>query len=48
MPEKREPTREELDEMSRLRDKLEKDGKLQKHQPKHEKGKDTGGKGKGK
>lgn len=35
----REPTKKEREELSDLRQKLEKDGKLQKHQPKHEKGK---------
>ena len=39
MPKPKEPTPEEREEMSDLRDKLEKAGKLKPHQPKHEKGK---------
>jgi hypothetical protein len=38
MPKKREPTPEEMEELSRLRDKLEKEKKLLPHQPKHRKG----------
>lgn len=36
-PTPREPTKEEREELSDLRDKLEKGGKLKPHQPKHEK-----------